>query len=63
MPGCPRQGTADFAAFLCTKCESGWGKKQQASLGRVVVVDCEVQTESESSPVCGEEALLGLLLN
>lgn len=48
-----------------TKCESGWGKEQQASLGaleRVVVVDCEVQTESESSLVWGKEALLGLLL-
>lgn len=60
-----RQGTADFAAFPCTKCEGDWGKEQQASLGalgRVVVVDCKVQTESVSSPVWEEEALLGLLL-
>lgn len=60
-----RQGTADFAAFPLIKCEGDWGKEQQASLGalgRVAVVDCEVQTESESSPVWGEEALLDLLL-
>lgn len=49
-----RQGTADFAAFPRTKCEGEWGKEQQASLGvleRVVVVDCKVQTESESPAV------------
>lgn len=58
-----RQGTADFAAFPLTKFEEDWGKGAAGFPGSSregVAVDCKMQTESENSPVWGEEALHGL---